>query len=78
MPPLPPPPPVCTPCKLDAIEGLLLGPKGASLAEIMVIAGWQAHSVRGVLAGALKKRGLTITSVRADGTRRHSATRGDV
>jgi hypothetical protein len=35
--------------------------------------GWQQHSVRGALAGALKKRGLAITSEKVDGVRRYRA-----
>jgi hypothetical protein len=69
----------CTPAspsKLDQIEALLLAPDGANIAEIMAATGWQAHSVRGAMAGALKKRGLTITSDKHEGIRRYHATRG--
>ena len=42
---------------------LLRRPGGATLAEIVEVTGWQAHTVRGAMAGALKKKlGLTITS----------------
>jgi hypothetical protein len=40
-------------------------PKGASLTEIMKAASWQAHSVRGFLSTAAKKRGLKIESTKA-------------
>ncbi|WP_417497453.1 DUF3489 domain-containing protein [Maricaulis sp.] len=33
--------------------------------------GWQAHSVRGALAGALRKKGHIITSTVDDGVRRY-------
>jgi hypothetical protein len=37
--------------------------KGATIGEMVAATGWQAHTVRGAMAGALKKRlGLTITS----------------
>jgi hypothetical protein len=42
---------------------LLKRPGGATLAEIVEATGWQVHTVRGAMAGALKKKlGLTITS----------------
>jgi len=50
---------------------LLIRPGGASLQQLEKATGWQAHSVRGFLSGALKKTmGLQIQSVRQpDGTR---------
>ena len=63
------------PSKLDQVEALLLAPTGAAIAEIMAATGWQQHSVRGAMAGALKKRGLTITSQKVDGLRRYRASK---
>ncbi|MGE0830247.1 MAG: DUF3489 domain-containing protein [Hyphomonadaceae bacterium] len=63
------PPPANTP-KLDLIVAALRAPKGASVPDLMALTGWQAHSVRGALAGALKKgRGLVIVSEKIDGAR---------
>jgi hypothetical protein len=47
---------------------------GATLTQIMKATGWQAHSVRGFISGALgKKMGLTVESVRReDGERVYS------
>lgn len=60
-----------TPAKAKVRDGtkqaqlivLLKRAKGASIAEIAEALGWQHHTVRGALAGALKKKlGLAITS----------------
>lgn len=51
--------------KLDMIVSALRPAKGASLTTLMSLTGWQQHSVRGAIAGALKKgRGLSITSIK--------------
>ena len=62
--------------KLDQIEALLCADIGASIAEMVAVTGWQQHSIRGAIAGALKKkRQLTITSDKIDGVRRYRACR---
>lgn len=49
--------------KLATLIGLLRRSKGASIEELMNVTGWQAHSVRGVLSGTLKKKlGLAVVS----------------
>jgi len=63
------------PTKLDQLEAMLSRKAGASIAEMMEEVGWQQHSVRGAMAGALKKRGLNITSEMLKGTRRYRASR---
>lgn len=51
--------------KLTALIAALSAAKGATLAQMMTLTGWQAHSVRGAMSGALKKhRGLAITSTK--------------
>ena len=47
---------------------LLKRPEGVSLAEMVQATGWQQHTVRGAMAGALKKKlGLNIVSDKTDG-----------
>lgn len=57
--------------KLDLIVARLTRPGGVSLAELVAATGWQAHSVRGALAGSLKKKGHAIVSEKVDGERRY-------
>ncbi|WP_374331998.1 DUF3489 domain-containing protein [Aestuariivirga sp.] len=53
--------------KQQQMIDLLRRPKGATLAEIVEATGWQQHTIRGAMAGALKKKlGLTITSEKDD------------
>ena len=63
------------PSKLDLVEAALLREGGASISELIAATGWQQHSVRGAMAGALKKRGLVITSDKTEGVRRYRAER---
>lgn len=47
--------------KLEVVVALMRRPEGATVAQMGEATGWQAHSVRGALAGALKrKHKLTI------------------
>jgi hypothetical protein len=40
-------------------------PEGATVAEVMKATGWLPHTVRGMFAGALKKKhGLTLASAK--------------
>ena len=59
--------------KQDAVIALLRRQKGASVPEMMSATNWQAHSVRGFMSGALKKRlGIDVVSEKAEaGERRY-------
>ena len=47
---------------------MLRSENGATIAEIVEATGWQQHTVRGAIAGALKKRlGLDVTSEKIEG-----------
>jgi len=49
--------------KQDALIAMLRAPDGATIEEIAAALSWRQHSVRGAIAGALKKKlGLAVTS----------------
>jgi len=56
----------------DIITAILEGrqprrPEGATVDEVKAATGWQPHTVRGVFAGALKKKlGLAIVATKED------------
>ena len=53
--------------KQAKLIAMLKAPAGASIAEIAEATGWQSHTVRGALAGALKKKlGLEVASAKED------------
>ena len=50
---------------------MLRRPEGATIAQLCAATHWQAHTVRGTFAGALKKRlGLTLVSEKVKGEER--------
>ena len=58
--------------KTDQLVALLTRPEGASIAEMCEATGWQKHSVRGAMAGAIRKKGFEVASEVSDGARRYS------
>ena len=59
--------------KTQQVIRLLKRKAGVSIEELQEVTGWQAHSIRGLLSGALPNRhGFNIeSSVDGDGTRRY-------
>jgi hypothetical protein len=56
--------------KLGALIALLKRPEGATIETMIAATGWQAHSVRGAMSGALKKKlGLVIASEKTEAGR---------
>jgi hypothetical protein len=56
--------------KMAQVIALLQRAKGASITEIMDKMGWQRHTVRGFMAGAMKKAGYTVESFKPEGGER--------
>jgi len=58
--------------KQSQLIDVLRNPKGANITELMQATGWQAHSVRGVISGVIRKRlGLTVVTQKVDGIQRY-------
>ncbi|MEN3976904.1 DUF3489 domain-containing protein [Emcibacter sp. SYSU 3D8] len=54
--------------KQAALIAMLRSPEGATIAEVVAATGWQQHTVRGAIAGALKKKlGLEVVSEKVEG-----------
>lgn len=54
--------------KIDTLIGLLKRPEGADVHQLAEATGWQPHSVRGAIAGTLKKKlGLAVQTEKVDG-----------
>jgi hypothetical protein len=71
-----PEPPTTAPASKAATVLAALGTSaGATLAELMALTGWQAHSVRGFLSGTVRtKLGLPLTSEATPDGRRYRVT----
>ena len=53
--------------KQATLIAMLRAPEGATIDEIVAATGWQSHTVRGAMAGALKKKlGLEVTSEKVE------------
>lgn len=63
--------------KSAKVLDLLHRPKGATLNELMRATGWQTHSVRGFLSGAIgKKMALALTSKKEEAEERTYLLKG--
>ena len=60
-----------------AVVALLRRPEGATAAQIMEATGWQAHSVRGAIAGSIKKKlGFAVSSEKSEAGRVYRIVKG--
>jgi len=63
--------------KQSHVIAMLQSPAGATIAAMMKATGWQQHSVRGFLAGVVRKRlKLKLGSKKVDGERTDRITGG--
>ena len=61
--------------KKAQVLALLRTEIGATIEDLMSATGWQKHSIRGFLSGALNRKGVTVESVkREDGERVYRVT----
>src|SRR5260221_7701025 len=64
--------------KQPRVIAMLQSPAGGTIAAMMQATGWQQHSVRGFLAGVVRKRlKLKLGSKKVDGTRVYRVASGD-
>ena len=64
--------------KQSRVIAMLQSPAGATIGAMMLVTGWQQHSVRGFLAGVVRKRlKLKLGSKKVDGTRVYRVTTRD-
>ena len=64
--------------KQSQVVAMLQSPKGATITAMMKATGWQQHSVRGFLAGVVRKRlKLKLSSKKVDGNRVYQIAGGN-
>ena len=64
--------------KQSRVVTMLRAPEGTTIAAMMKATGWQQHSVRGFLAGVVRKRlKLKLSSNKVDGNRVYQIADGD-
>jgi hypothetical protein len=56
--------------KMAQVIAMLQRENGATISEIMASMSWQKHTVRGFIAGAMKKAGFTVESFKPEGGER--------
>ncbi len=56
--------------KLSRLAAMLRKPEGATIDQLGKALDWQTHSVRGAIAGSLKKKGISVTSEQPESGRR--------
>jgi hypothetical protein len=64
--------------KQSRVVAMLQSPTGVSIAAMMKATGWQQHSVRGFLAGVVRKKlKFKLSSEKVDGNRVYRIAGGD-
>jgi len=68
----------CAGTKQARVIAMLQSPTGTTIAAIMKTTGWQQHSVRGFLAGVVRRRlKLKLTSNKVNGNRTYQIAGGE-
>ena len=63
--------------KQSRVIAMLQSPSGTTISAMMKVTGWQQHSVRGFLAGVVRKRlKLKLSSKKVDGNRVYQIAKG--
>jgi hypothetical protein len=55
--------------KIETLISALQQAEGADMKTMIAATGWQAHSIRGAMAGAVRKRGHEVGSEKVGDTR---------
>jgi hypothetical protein len=64
--------------KQSVVIAMLRSPSGATVAAMMAATGWQQHSVRGFLAGVVRRKlKLKLRSMKTDGQRVYRIDHGN-
>jgi len=53
--------------KIGQLEAMLRKPEGATIEQLGKALEWQTHSIRGAIAGSLKRKGISVAGEQREG-----------